>query len=179
LKHHYPTLFDAATADHAFVQAFANKVYEFTQFLTQIVGVEKLSQRIDLSHLRVTYHDSCSGLREMSIKEQPRQLLHIMSNVQIQEMPDTNICCGFGGTFCVKYPDISNKMVSDKIHNAQSVNADLLVGGDLSCLLNISGALSKQQDEKTPGVEPSMKVRHVAELLAGNMKNAALGESTK
>lgn len=176
LKHHYIELFENGTKEHAHILAFANKVYEFTQFLTEIVGVEKLSQRIDLSHLKITYHDSCSGLREMKIKEQPRDLLKLMSNVSIQEMPDTNVCCGFGGTFCVKYSDISNKMVSDKIRNAESVDADVLVGGDLSCLLNIAGAISRHADEATDN-KKILQVRHIAELLAGNMETPAIGSA--
>jgi len=106
----------------------------------------------------VTYHDSCSGLRELGIKQQPRDLLRSVG-ATVSEMADAEICCGFGGTFCVKYPDISVRMVSDKTRNIVATGAEMVLAGDLGCLLNIAGRLQREGHR--------MKVRHVAEVLAG------------
>ena len=117
---------------------------------------------------KVTYHDSCSGLRELGIKQQPRKLLENVAQLNLSEMDDTDVCCGFGGTFCVKYPDISTRMVSDKIALAKVTGADVLLGGDLGCLLNIAGRASR--------IEQPLRVYHVAEVLAGMTQEAAIGE---
>ncbi|MDE2008093.1 MAG: (Fe-S)-binding protein, partial [Rhodospirillales bacterium] len=106
----------------------------------------------------VTYHDSCSGLREMGVKAQPRALLEA-AGAQVTEMAEPEICCGFGGTFCVKYPEISTRMVSDKTRGIAATGAATVLAGDLGCLLNIAGRLSR---EGHPVV-----ARHVAEVLAG------------
>ena len=107
----------------------------------------------------VTYHDSCSGLRELRVKQQPRRLLDTVDGLQLAELPGAEICCGFGGTFAVKYPDISNKMASDKIADIAATGADCVLAGDLGCLLQIAGKLSR--------VGSRVAVRHVAEVLAG------------
>ena len=103
----------------------------------------------DSFNAKVTYHDGCSGLRELGIKMQPRALLSSVAGLDLVEMEDTDVCCGFGGTFCVKYPDISERMVTDKIALAKQTGASSLLGGDLGCLLNISGRLKRlEQDMK-------------------------------
>ena len=117
----------------------------------------------------VTYHDSCSGLRELGVKAQPRALLAGMAGTTVAEMADAEICCGFGGTFCVKYPEISTRMVADKVRAIAATGADTLLAGDLGCLLNMAGRLKRE------GVP--VKVRHVAEVLAGRTGDApAIGE---
>jgi L-lactate dehydrogenase complex protein LldE len=108
---------------------------------------------------RVTYHDSCAGLREMGVKGQPRKLLASVQGLQLVEMQGTEVCCGFGGTFCVKYPDISTKMVDDKIANIVASGASAVLGGDLGCLLNIAGRIQRR------GLP--IRVLHTAEVLAG------------
>jgi L-lactate dehydrogenase complex protein LldE len=115
----------------------------------------------------VTYHDSCSGLRELGIQQQPRTLLAGMG-ATIREMADADVCCGFGGTFCVKYPEISVRMVSDKTKNIAATGADLLLAGDMGCLLNMAGRLRRE--------DSSVHVRHVAEVLAGEMSAPPIGE---
>jgi len=105
-----------------------------------------------------TYHDSCSGLRELGVRAQPRQLLRSVAGLTLRELPGADVCCGFGGTFCVKYPDISEKMASDKIADAAATGADTLLAGDLGCLLNMAGKASRQGR--------NLRVRHVAEVLA-------------
>jgi L-lactate dehydrogenase complex protein LldE len=108
---------------------------------------------------RVTYHDSCSGLRELGVKAQPRALLSSVTGLELVEMADPEVCCGFGGTFCVKYPEISTRMVSDKAADIRETGADTVLAGDMGCLLNIAGRLKR---EGSP-----VRVRHVAEVLAG------------
>jgi L-lactate dehydrogenase complex protein LldE len=112
---------------------------------------------------RATYHDSCSGLRELGIKEQPRKLLASVEGLELVEMADCEVCCGFGGTFAVKYGDISNAMVEKKCANFTETGADLVLAGDLGCLLNMAGKLKR---------EGSMAAaRHVAEVLAGELSD--------
>jgi L-lactate dehydrogenase complex protein LldE len=107
----------------------------------------------------VTYHDSCSGLRELGVKQQPRQLLRSVAGLKIAELPGAEVCCGFGGTFCIKYPAISDKMVSDKAADIEATGAGTLLAGDLGCLLNMAGKLTRRG--------ATVEVRHVAEVLAG------------
>ena len=107
----------------------------------------------------VTYHDACSGLRELGVKHQPRQLLASVAGLRLKELPGAEVCCGFGGTFCIKYPEISDKMVTDKEADIVATGAEAVLAGDLGCLLNIAGKLHRQGRR--------IEVRHVAEVLAG------------
>jgi len=107
---------------------------------------------------RITYHDACSGLRELGVKLQPRQLLASVAGLSIEELPGAEVCCGFGGTFCVKYPEISDKMVTDKVADIAATGAEAVLAGDLGCLLNIAGKVYRQGR--------LVEVRHVAEVLA-------------
>jgi L-lactate dehydrogenase complex protein LldE len=167
ISHHYPGLFDDDPHYRGKSEALAAKTFELVSFLTDVLGVESVTATYDGV---VTYHDSCSGLRELGIKAQPRKLLAGMPGVTLKEMPDAEICCGFGGTFCVKYPDISTRMVTDKTKSIASTGADTLLAGDMGCLLNMAGRLKR---EGTP-----VKVRHVAEVLAGRTREApAIGET--
>lgn len=166
LIHHYPTLF----ADDAHWQAkahdLAKRCYELVAFLADVLQVQALPARYSG---RVVYHDSCSTLRELGIQEQPRSLLRMVKDLLLDELKETEVCCGFGGTFCIKYPEISQRMVSDKAADVKASGADTLVGCDLGCLLNIGGYL-KRQDNPT-------KVYHIAELLAGMADVPAIGEA--
>ena len=105
------------------------------------------------------------------MKDQPRKLLGAVEGLELREMAEAEVCCGFGGTFCVKYPDVSNKMVSDKAGNVADTGADLLLAGDLGCLMNMAGKLSR---EGRP-----VKARHVVEALAGMTESPAIGEAQK
>ncbi len=107
----------------------------------------------------VTYHDACSGLRELGVRDQPRMLLGSVEGLTLRELPGAETCCGFGGTFCVKYPEISDKMVDDKAADIAATGAEAVLAGDLGCLLNIAGKLSRRGDP--------VEVRHIAEVLAG------------
>lgn len=156
LKHHLPHLFDDDPNLRARADTLAARTFELVSFLIDVLGVEHLPTRY--AGTPVTYHDSCSGLRELGIKSQPRELLRAIG-ATVTEMADPEVCCGFGGTFCVKYPDISVRMVSDKVRDIVATGADTLVAGDLGCLLNIAGRLQRE------GYRTA--VRHVAEVLAG------------
>ena len=165
LKHHYPQLFQNEPQWQAKAQAFANRCYELVSFLTDVCGIDKVQARFSFP---VTYHDACSGLRELGIANQPRQLLKSVQSISITEMKEADVCCGFGGTFCVKYPDISTRMVSDKAANVQATNAQVLLAGDMGCLLNIAGRLKR--------LNSPIKVYHVAEVLANMALVPAIGE---
>lgn len=156
LKKHYPGLFseEPAWADRA--TAFSEKCHELISFLTDVMMVRDTGAKLAAN---VTYHDSCSGLRELGIADQPRKLLGNVEGLELTEMPDSNVCCGFGGAFCVKYPDISNVIVTKKVTNIATSKADLLLAGDLGCLMNMAGKLKREGS--------SVEVRHVAEVLAG------------
>jgi L-lactate dehydrogenase complex protein LldE len=155
LRHHIPTLFDDDPNLRARAEALADRTHELVSFLTDILGLERVAAKFSGS---VTYHDSCSGLRELGIKAQPRRLL-AAAGAEIREMADPEVCCGFGGTFCVKYPEISTRMVSDKANDIAATGAETLLAGDLGCLLNMAGRLKRQGS--------AIKARHIAEVLAG------------
>jgi len=164
---HYPGLFAAGSADRAAAEALAAKTHELVSFLVRVVGIARIEAQFAA---RATYHDSCSGLRELGIKEEPRRLLAGIDGVSLREMADAEVCCGFGGTFCVKYPGISDKMLEKKLKNIAASGADTLLAGDLGCLMNMAGKLKRQGSD--------IKVRHVAEVLAGDMATPPIGETT-
>ena len=165
LREHYPHLFDTDAGWRQRAQALAARTHELTAFLVDVLGVETIEASFPA---RVTYHDSCSGLRELGIKRQPRALLATVAGLRLHEMEDAEVCCGFGGTFCVKYPQISARMVADKGGNVAAAGAACLLGGDLGCLLNMAGHLSRAGS--------AVRVFHVAEVLAGMADGAAIGE---
>jgi L-lactate dehydrogenase complex protein LldE len=156
IGHHYPELLadDPEWAPRAL--ALKHRTWELMQFLVDVRGMSRVDARLDGT---VTYHDSCSGLRELGVKSQPRRLLASVEGLSLTELPGAETCCGFGGTFCVKYPEISDKMVSDKAADVTATGADMLLAGDLGCLLNMAGKLSRRGS--------GVAVRHVAEVLAG------------
>lgn len=162
IAHHYPALFDGTDPEYrARAAALAAKTHELTAFLADVRGVRAVGARYEG---QVTYHDSCSGLRELGVKAQPRALLAGVAGLALTEMREPEICCGFGGTFCVKYPDISTRMASDKAADVTATGADTLLAGDMGCLLNMAGRLKREGS--------AVRVRHVAEVLAG-MTDAA------
>ncbi len=155
LKHHLPQLFADDPNLRNRADALAARTFELISFLTDVLGIEQLRARYRGGP--VTYHDSCSGLRELGIKEQPRMLLRA-AGATVVEMADAEACCGFGGTFCVKYPDISVRMAADKTRDIAAIGAETVLAGDLGCLLNIAGRLHREGHR--------VKARHVAEVLA-------------
>ena len=155
LRTHYPELFADEPQFLPEVEQFAERCYELVSFLTDVLKVERVAARYDGV---ATYHDACSGLRELGVRAQPRKLLRSVAGLSLRELPGADVCCGFGGTFCIKYPDISERMASDKIADAAATGADTLLAGDLGCLLNMAGKASRQGRP--------IRVRHVAEVLA-------------
>jgi L-lactate dehydrogenase complex protein LldE len=164
LKTHYPELFegDAAWAPRA--EKFCGKTQELVSFLVDVLKVSRVAAAFDGA---VTYHDACSGLRELGIKTQPRKLLAGVQGLELKEMHDSDVCCGFGGTFCVKYPDISNAIVTKKAEHIAATGAQTLLAGDLGCLMNMAGRLQR--------LGKPVQARHIAEVLAG-MNEPAIGE---
>ncbi|MDD3354220.1 (Fe-S)-binding protein [Zoogloea sp.] len=168
LRADYPRLLADDQDWSARARALADKSHELLSFLTDVRGV---------THVKAcypgcaTYHDACSGLRSLNIKTQPRLLLGSVDGLKLAEMEDTEVCCGFGGTFCVKYPEISGRMVEDKIARILSSGADTLLGGDLGCLLHMAGKLRRDGHP--------IKVFHTAEVLAGMADGAGLGGGTE
>ncbi|MFN0262534.1 (Fe-S)-binding protein [Tepidamorphus sp. 3E244] len=154
IKKHYPELLsdDPQWAPRA--DALSAKTHELVSFLHDVADMRESAPY----EKTITYHDSCSGLRELDIKRQPRRLLE-NAGVKIAEMKDSEVCCGFGGTFCVKYPDISNTMVAKKASNIAATGAETLCAGDMGCLMNMAGKLKRE------GLK--VEVRHIAEVLAG------------
>lgn len=161
---HYPELFanDPNLAPSA--RALADKTHELVSFLTGVMGVTSVAARFDGT---VTYHDSCSGLRELGIRDQPRRLLDTVLGLDLVEMTDADVCCGFGGTFAVKYGELSNAIVERKVDRIVDSGARTVVAGDLGCLLNMAGKLSRRGSPT--------EVRHVAEVLAGMTDEPAIG----
>ncbi len=142
----------------------APKVYEFSQFLTDVLGVED----VGTTYLgTATYHPSCHLLREMEVRDQPKRLLRAVKDLRLEDLPQEETCCGFGGTFSVKYPHISEGMLADKIANVTSTGAGTLVSCDMSCLLHIEGGLSRQGSD--------IRVRHLAQVLDQQIPERSTG----
>ena len=165
IHEHYPSLFADEPAMVEAARDLARRTHELISFLTDVRGLKGVETKFQG---RVTYHDSCSGLRELGVREQPRALLASVEGLELIELPDADVCCGFGGTFCVKYPDISNVMVDTKADAIEGTGAGTLLAGDLGCLLNMAGKLKRRGSV--------VQVRHVAEVLAGDSDTPAIGE---
>jgi L-lactate dehydrogenase complex protein LldE len=166
IKCHYPTLLENDPQWHQRALELAHRTWELTSFLTEVLDYQPPATAAGEEDRSITYHDSCAGLREMGIKQQPRQLLQGCGH-EIRELAETEVCCGFGGTFCVKMPEISESMVTRKLDNALATGADMLLGGDLGCLLNISGRARR--------LGYDLEVRHVAEVLANQLDGPGIG----
>jgi len=168
LAKHYPALFADDADFTARAQAFAAKVFELSDFLVTILKVDALDA--EFPH-RVTYHDACSGLRELGIAAQPRKLLGAVRGLDLVEMQDHTRCCGFGGTFAVKFGEVSAAIDDEKAQAAQASGAPVLLAGDLGCLMNIAGRLSR--------LGSAIEVRHFAEVLAGMTQTPAICAARK
>lgn len=162
IKLHYPALLEGEWQQRA--RELADRTWELTTFLAEVALPTPPETDLDLP--ATAYHDSCAGLRELGIREQPRALLAAFGT-EVRELPNRDVCCGFGGTFCAKMPELSTKMADDKLAAAQSTGAQLLTGGDLGCLLNLSGRAHRE------GI--SLEFRHVAELLNADLTTPAIG----
>lgn len=157
IRTHYADLFADDPVMLARAEALAARTRELTDFLVNEIGLDRLPGRFDGT---ITYHDSCAGLREMGVKRQPRALLAKVPGLTLTEMADCENCCGFGGTFAIKYGEISARMADNKCQHIVNSRADAVVLGDLGCMLNIEGRLRRRGDKT--------RVLHVAEVLAGD-----------
>ena len=158
IRHHYPTLFRDEPDIRNRLQALCDRTWELTSFLHDVLKVDRLPGEFEGD---ITYHDSCSGLRERGVQAQPRALLALNPKIRLHEMRDARACCGFGGTFSVKYGNVSSAIVDEKIASVQASGARCVVLGDLGCMLNIEGRLRRCGDTTT-------RVLHVAQVLAGD-----------
>jgi L-lactate dehydrogenase complex protein LldE len=163
---HFPELFADDPGLSRRAQRFAARTFELVSFLTDVLKVSAVSANFPR---QVTYHDSCSGLRELGVREQPRRLLRTVGGLELVEMPDSDVCCGFGGTFAVKYGEISGAIVDRKTQDIAASGAPVLLAGDLGCLLNMAGRLTRR------GLYT--EVRHVAEVLAGMTETPPIGRA--
>ena len=156
LKAHYPELFAADDPWRNRADIIAERTFELMQFLVDVRGMTAVKAAC---HQTATYHDSCSGLRELGIKSAPRKLLATVEGLKLVEMNEAETCCGFGGTFAIKYPAVSGAITEKKTANVAASGAQLLLAGDLGCLMNMAGKISREGRK--------IEVRHVAEVLAG------------
>ncbi len=159
IKVHYFELFGNDPEMKRRMADVAPRIYELTDFLVRVMKVSDVPGQLEGT---VTYHDSCSGLRELGVAEQPRALLAKIPGLKLSEMKDCRACCGFGGAFAMKYGNVSAAIVDEKIHNVQATQAQAVVMGDLGCMLHIEGRLRRLGDERT-------QVLHVAQVLAGDV----------
>jgi L-lactate dehydrogenase complex protein LldE len=165
IKTHYGDLFNDDAAMLARVTKLAAKTYEITDFLASVLQLQSVPGKLSG---KVTYHDCCAGLREMGVKTQPRVLLAKVAGAQLTEMAECETCCGFGGTFSIKFGEISSRLADNKCQHIANSGADAVVLGDLGCMLNIEGRLRRRGDTKT-------KVLHIAEVLAGESPDRPAG----
>ena len=156
VRHHYPQLFEDNDPWLQRAKQVAAKTYELTEYLVDVLGVQDVGARYDG---KITYHDSCHLLRNLRIQSQPRKLLSKVSGAEFIELHDADRCCGFGGSFAVKYADISSAMVTDKVNSIVASGADTVVGCDMGCLMNIQGMLNRRGSD--------IKIMHIAQILAG------------
>jgi L-lactate dehydrogenase complex protein LldE len=163
LAKHYPGLFSTDPNLAGKANDFAAKVHELSSFLTDVLGVEKVNASFER---RVTFHDSCSGLRELGVAAQPRKLLASVSGLELIEMDESTACCGFGGTFALKFGEISAAIAERKVENIEATGAPVILAGDLGCLMNMAGKLAR---DGSP-----VEVRHFAEVLAGMTDTPAI-----
>ena len=165
LIHHYPSLFEDDAGWHQRAMDLAARCHELVSFLHDILEVTSFPI---FEHGSITCHDSCSSLREIHARQKSRNLLAANDQLKLIELNESEVCCGFGGTFCVKYPEISESMVNDKVANIEATGAEILVSGDMGCLLNIAGRLKR--------LNKPIRVYHIAELLAGMTNVPGIGD---
>ncbi len=154
VRNYYAKLFDNSSFHHD-VADLSKRIFEFSEFMIKVLKVEDVGAILDG---KATYHDSCAGLRECRIKTEPRKLLAKVKGLELTEMNDVETCCGFGGTFAVKFESISVAMGEQKVENALATGADYLISTDLSCLMHLQGYI------KNKGY--SLKALHLADVLA-------------
>ncbi|HEY4291161.1 MAG TPA: (Fe-S)-binding protein [Puia sp.] len=156
VKNYYSTLFNNSSL-HNEVKDLQKRIFEFSSFMVNVLGVEDVGATL---HGKATYHDSCAGLRECKIKEEPRKLLSRVKGLELLEMNDVETCCGFGGSFAVKFESISVAMADQKVNNALATGADYIISTDLSCLMHLDGYIKHKGH--------SIRTMHIADVLANS-----------
>ena len=156
VRDHYPALFRDSPRWLSRARAVACKTFEFCEYLVDVLNISTFDATYPIT---VTYHDSCHLLRGLGVGAQPRKLIGMVKGVKLIEMHDSDVCCGFGGSFAIKYPEISTALVADKVVHIEQSGAEAVVGGDMGCLMNIQGYLSRKGSP--------IKILHVAQVLAG------------
>lgn len=154
VRNYYGKLFDNSSV-HNEVKGISKRLYEFSEFLTDVLKVENVGARLEG---KATYHDSCAALRECKIKEGPRKLLQNVQGLELVEMNDVETCCGFGGTFAVKFEPISIAMADQKVNNALATGAQYMISTDLSCLMHLDGYIKEKGH--------NLRTLHLADVLA-------------
>ncbi len=154
VKNYYAKLFNNSPAYNE-VKQLSAKTYELSDFLVNVLKVEDVGASF---HAKATYHDSCAGLRECGIKQEPRKLLSHVKGLELAEMNDVETCCGFGGTFAVKFEPISIAMAEQKVSNAVATGAECIISTDMSCLMQIDGYIKSKKID--------MQVMHIADVLS-------------
>lgn len=153
--HHLPELFEEGGAERARAEQLATKVHELGAFLVRELGIDDLGARYPGKY---AWHDACHGLRDLGIQDEPRALIQKVGGAELVELPGCDECCGFGGTFSVKYPEISVAMLDRKLEKLEAIGVDGIVSGDVSCLMQIGGRLARKGS--------SIRAVHLAEMLA-------------
>lgn len=154
VRNYYGELFENSS-QHNLVKDLSSRIFEFTEFLTKILKIENFGA---ILNAKATYHDSCAGLRECKIKEGPRRLLEKVKGLELVEMTDTQTCCGFGGTFAVKFDAVSQAMADQKIHHALDTDASYIISTDISCLMHLQGIIDKNSFP--------IQTIHIADVIA-------------
>ncbi len=154
VRNHYNGVFENSSHHHQ-VHDLTKRIYEFTEFLTEVLKIENFDAELNM---KATYHDSCAGLRECKIKEGPRKLLNKVKGLELVEMAETETCCGFGGTFAVKFDSISTAMADQKLNHALNTGASCIISTDLSCLMHLDGVIKKRNLPLT--------TMHIADVIA-------------
>jgi L-lactate dehydrogenase complex protein LldE len=154
IKNYYARLYENHSSEEA-AEKISKKIFEFTEFLTGVLKMEHFGAVLDM---KATYHDSCAALRECHIKDAPRKLLANVKGLELAEMNDVETCCGFGGTFSVKFDAISVAMADQKVNNAEATKAECIISTDISCLMHLESYIK--------GKNLSLKTMHIADVLA-------------
>ena len=169
MKHHYPTLFAADPVRQAQAEALSSRIYEFTDFLVNVLGFAPQDQGVNCT---VVLHTSCSARREMGVHLTGRKLLDAMKGVKVAVQDHESECCGFGGTFSVKQPEISGSMVEDKVKALKATGAERVVSADCGCLMNILGHAA-WKDEQEGRKSPTLPGEHIASFLLRRIDQGA------
>lgn len=169
IRVHYPDLFAGDADWQSRAEDLAGRTWELSQYLVEHLDLNAVQGALDA---RVAYHDSCASRRELGVTDGPRKLLATMDGVSLAEIEDTESCCGFGGLFSIKFPDVSGAIADQKARQVENTGADILTGADLGCLMNIAGRITRRGEGR-------VRVYHLAEILAGMTDVPGIGEGER